>query len=38
MLKLKYLYENYDLAKFALKNWEYDTETLDELKFVVVYP
>ena len=30
MLKLKYLYENYDLAKFALKNWEYDTETLDD--------
>ena len=30
MLKLKYLYENYDLAKFALKNWKYDTETLDE--------
>ena len=30
MLKLKYLYENYDLAKFALKNWEYETETLDD--------
>lgn len=30
MLKLKYLYENYDLAKFALENWEYDTDTLDE--------
>lgn len=30
MLKLKYLYENYDLAKFALKNWEYDMETLDD--------
>lgn len=30
MLKLKYLYENYDLAKFALKNWEYDTETLGD--------
>lgn len=30
MLKLKYLYENYDLAKHALKNWEYDTDTLDE--------
>ena len=30
MLKLKYLYENYDLAKSALKNWEYDTETLDD--------
>lgn len=30
MLKLEYLYENYDLAKFALKNWEYDPETLDD--------
>ena len=30
MLKLKYLYENYDLAKFALKNWEHETETLDD--------
>lgn len=29
MLKLKYLYENYDLAKFALENWEYDAATLD---------
>ncbi len=30
MLRLKYLYENYDLAKFALENWEYDIDTLDE--------
>lgn len=30
MLKLKYLYENYALAKFALENWEYDADTLDE--------
>lgn len=30
MLKLKYLYENYYLAKFALKNWEYDADTLDD--------
>lgn len=30
MLKLKYLYENYDLAKVALENWEYDTDTLDD--------
>ena len=29
MLKLKYLHENYGLAKFALENWEYDAETLD---------
>lgn len=31
MLKLKYLFENYDLAKFALENWEHDTERLDEM-------
>ena len=30
MLKLKYLYENYDLAKSALENWEYDEDTLDD--------
>ncbi len=30
MLKLKYLYENYDLAKLALANWKYDTDTLDD--------
>lgn len=30
MLKLEYLYENYDLAKFALGNWEYDADTLDD--------
>ena len=30
MLRLKYLYENYDLAKFALENWKYDIDTLDE--------
>ena len=30
MLKLKYLYENYALAKSALENWDYDTDTLDE--------
>lgn len=30
MLKLKYLYENYDLARFALKNWECDKETLND--------
>lgn len=29
MLKLKYLYENYELAKAVLENWEYDTDTLD---------
>lgn len=31
MLKLKYLFENYNLAKEALKNWEHDTDTLDEM-------
>ena len=30
MLKLKYMYENYDLAKSALENWEYDADTLEE--------
>lgn len=31
MLKLKYLFENYDLAKEALKNWDYDKDTTDGL-------
>jgi len=31
MLKLKYLFENYDLAKEALKKWEYDMDTLDQM-------
>lgn len=31
MLKLKYLFENYDLAKYALKYWEHDVDTLDEM-------
>lgn len=31
MLKLKYLFENYDLAKEALKNWEHDKDTLDNM-------
>ena len=31
MLKLKYLFENYDLAKEALGNWEHDADTLDEM-------
>lgn len=31
MLKLKYLYENYGLAKEALENWEHDSDTLDAL-------
>lgn len=31
MLKLKYLFENYDLAKEALKNWTHDDDTLNEM-------
>ncbi|NLW71259.1 MAG: phosphotransferase [Eubacteriaceae bacterium] len=31
MLKLKYLFENYPLAKEALKNWPHDEEDLDKL-------
>ncbi len=30
MLKLRYLYENFELAKCALENWEYDAESIDE--------
>ena len=44
MLKLRYMFENYELAKFALQNWEHDTESLTEyLKYFrissnAVYP
>lgn len=31
MLKLRYLFENYDLAKTLLANWEYDFDRLDEM-------
>lgn len=31
MLKLKYLFENYDLAKEALTHWEHDEATLDKM-------
>lgn len=31
MLKLKYLYENYELAKEALTFYEYDMDTLEEM-------
>lgn len=31
MLKLKYLFENYGLAKEALENWEHDEDTLDRM-------
>ena len=30
MLKLKYLFENFDLVKEALKNWAHDEASLDE--------
>ncbi|WP_192929659.1 phosphotransferase enzyme family protein [Alkaliphilus serpentinus] len=44
MLKLKYLFDNRDLAEMILKNWNYDTEeTTDLLKYFrissnAVYP
>ena len=44
MLKLKYMFENFELAKQALTNWEHDSDTLDEyLKYFrissnAVYP
>ena len=44
MLKLKYMFENYELARFALENWKYDEESLTEyLKYFrissnAVYP
>lgn len=31
MLKLRYLYENYELAKEILNHWEHDTENLDQM-------
>jgi hypothetical protein len=31
MLKLIYLFENFDLAKEALKSWEHDDDTLDKM-------
>lgn len=33
MLKLKYLFNNVDLAEMLLKNWEYDKESMDMFKF-----
>lgn len=40
MLKLKYLFENYDLAKEALKNWEHDGELFDQFRISsnAIYP
>lgn len=31
MLRLKYLFENFELAKEALKNWKHDEDTLDKM-------
>jgi len=31
MLKLTYLFENFDLAKEAIKNWNYDADTLETM-------
>lgn len=30
MLKLKYLFENFELAKSALENWEHDEDSIDD--------
>ncbi|GIO26322.1 phosphotransferase enzyme family protein [Ornithinibacillus bavariensis] len=33
MLKLKYLFNNVDLAEMLLRNWEYDNQSLDMFKY-----
>lgn len=33
MLKLKYLFNNVDLAEMLLKNWEFDKQSLDMFKY-----
>ncbi|MBU5210272.1 phosphotransferase [Heyndrickxia oleronia] len=33
MLKLKYLFNNVDLAEMLLRNWEFDKESLDMFKY-----
>lgn len=33
MLKLKYLFDNRDLAKMILENWDYDSSSIDMFKF-----
>lgn len=33
MLKLKYLFNNVNLAEMLLKNWEYDSESLDMFQY-----
>lgn len=43
MLKLKYLFQNKDLAEMILKNWSYDPESLDMFQYYrissnAVYP
>lgn len=36
MLKLKYLFENYDLARKCLAFYEYDEESLDDSRFSTI--
>ena len=43
MLKMKYLFDNRDLAEMLVKNWEYDTSSLDMFNYYrissnAVYP
>lgn len=33
MLKLKYLFDNVNVAEMLLKNWEFDKESLDMFKY-----
>ena len=33
MLKIKYLFNNVDLAEMLLRNWEFDKESLDMFKY-----
>jgi Ser/Thr protein kinase RdoA (MazF antagonist) len=33
MLKLKYLFDNHELATMMLKNWKYDVESIDLFKY-----
>jgi len=43
MLKLKYLFDNEDLAKMILENWKYDPSSIEMFKYFrissnAVYP
>jgi hypothetical protein len=33
MLKLKYLFNNVNLAEMMLENWEYDKESIEMFKY-----